>query len=117
MEITESKSGAVTTVALKGRVDSASAGTLKERLSKLAESVPALLVLDFRDVAYISSAGFRTLLIIAKQSADARGGLVLCGVSSEVRRLFDIAAFTDLFLIVPSREEAIAALARATGAT
>ena len=77
MEITESKSGAVTTVALRGRVDSASAGPLRDRLSKLVESVPALLVLDFRDVAYISSAGFRTLLIIAKQSADAKGGLAL----------------------------------------
>ena len=117
MEITESKSGAVTTVALRGRVDSASAGPLRDRLSKLVESVPALLVLDFRDVAYISSAGFRTLLIIAKQSADAKGGLALCSISSEVRRLFDIAAFTELFLILPSREEAIAALARAGGAT
>jgi len=117
MEIIESKSGAVTTVALKGRVDSASSGPLRDRLSRLAESVPALLVLDFRDVAYISSAGFRTLLIIAKQSADAKGGLALCGVSSEVKRLFDIAAFSELFLILPSREEAIAALARSTGAT
>jgi len=117
MEITESKSGAVTTVALRGRVDSASAGPLRDRLSKLVESVPALLVLDFRDVAYISSAGFRTLLIIAKQSAEVKGGLALCSVSSEVRRLFDIAAFTELFLILPSREEAIAALARAAGAT
>ena len=110
MEITETKSGAVTTVALKGRVDSATAGTLRERLSKLIESVPARLVIDFRDVAYISSAGFRTLLIIAKQSEDAKGGLALCGFSSEVRRLFEIAAFTELFLILPSREEAIAAL-------
>ena len=110
MEITETKSGAVTTVALKGRVDSATAGTLRERLSKLVESVPARLVIDFRDVAYISSAGFRTLLIIAKQSEDAKGGLALCGISSEVRRLFEIAAFTELFLILPSREEAIAVL-------
>jgi len=117
MEITESKSGAVTTVALRGRVDSASAGPLRDRLSRLAESVPALLVLDFRDVAYISSAGFRTLLIIAKQSADAKGGLALCSISSEVRRLFDIAAFTELFMILPSREEAIAAVVRAAGAT
>lgn len=117
MEISESKSGAVTTVALKGRVDSASAGPLRDRLSKVVESVPALLVLDFRDVAYISSAGFRTLLIIAKRSTEAKGGLALCSVSSEVRRLFDIAAFTELFLILPSREEAIAALARTAGTT
>lgn len=115
MEIIETKSGSVTTVSLKGRVDSATSATLKERLSRLVESVPAQLVIDFRDVVYISSAGFRTLLIIAKQSEEAKGGLALCGISSEVRRLFEIAAFTDLFLILPSREEAIAALSRAVG--
>lgn len=115
MEITETKSGGITTVAIRGRIDSATAGTLKERLSKAMESVPARLVIDFRDVAYISSAGFRTLLIVAKQSEEASGGLALCGISSEVRRLFDIAAFTDLFLILPGRDEAVAALDRADG--
>ena len=110
MEITEIQSGAVTAVALKGRVDSTTAGMLKDRLSGLIESGLAQLVIDFRDVAYISSAGFRTLLIVAKQSADAHGQLALCGVAGEVRRLFEIAAFTDLFLILPSREEAIAAV-------
>jgi anti-anti-sigma factor len=113
MEITEIKSGTVTAVALKGRVDSSTAGTLKDRLSKLIETGLARLVIDFRDVAYISSAGFRTLLIVAKQSADAHGQLALCGIAGEVKRLFDIAAFTDLFLILPSREEAIAAIAQA----
>jgi anti-anti-sigma factor len=111
MEITEFQSGAVTAVALRGRVDSATAGALKDRLSQLIQSGMSQLVIDFRDVAYISSAGFRTLLIIAKQSEAADGRLALCGISSEVRRLFEIAAFTDLFFIVPSREEAIAALA------
>jgi anti-anti-sigma factor len=115
VEITEIKSGAVTTVALKGRIDSTTAGPLKERLSRLAESVPAKLVIDFRDVAYISSAGFRTLLIVAKKTEDASGALALCGISSEVRRLFEIAAFTDLFLILPNREDAIAALTRVAG--
>jgi anti-anti-sigma factor len=117
MEITETKSRGITTVALRGRVDSATSGALRERLSAVLESVPAQLVIDFRDVVYISSAGFRTLLIAAKQSRDVKGGLALCGISSEVKRLFEIAAFTELFLILPSREEAIAALARAAGGT
>ena len=115
MEITEIQSGKVTAVSIKGRVDSTTAGALRDRLSRLIESGLAKLVIDFREVAYISSAGFRTLLIIAKQSADADGHLALCGVSAEVRRLFEIAAFTDLFLILPSRDEAIAAVDQASG--
>jgi anti-sigma B factor antagonist len=115
MEITEIQSGTVTAVAVKGRIDGATAGPLRDRLSKLIASGLSRLVVDFREVAYISSAGFRTLLIIAKQSEDAAGHLALCGISSEVRRLFEIAAFTDLFLILPSREEAIAELAKSGG--
>ena len=113
MEITEIQSGTVTAVAVKGRIDGATAGPLRDRLSKLIASGLSRLVVDFREVAYISSAGFRTLLIVAKQSADAHGRLALCGVAGEVKRLFDMAAFTDLFLILPTREEAIAALAKA----
>ncbi|HVQ60941.1 MAG TPA: STAS domain-containing protein [Burkholderiales bacterium] len=115
MEITEIQSGTVTAVAVKGRIDGATAGPLRDRLSKLIASGLSRLVVDFREVAYISSAGFRTLLIIAKQSEDSAGHLALCGISSEVRRLFEIAAFTDLFLILPSREEAIAELAKSGG--
>jgi len=115
MEITEIQSGTVTAVAVKGRIDGATAGPLRDRLSKLIASGLSRLVVDFREVAYISSAGFRTLLIIAKQSEDAAGHLALCGISSEVRRLFEIAAFTDLFLILPNREEAIAELAKSGG--
>jgi anti-sigma B factor antagonist len=115
VEITEIQSGTVTAVALRGRIDSVTAGPLKDRLSNLIASGLSRLVVDFREVAYISSAGFRTLLIVAKQSTDANGRLVLCGISSEVRRLFEIAAFTELFLILPNREEAIAAVAESKG--
>jgi len=37
MEITEIQSGTVTAVAVKGRIDGATAGPLRDRLSKLIE--------------------------------------------------------------------------------
>lgn len=110
MELTESQIGAVTAVAVSGRMDSGTAPLLSERLTRLVQAGSTRLVVDLKDVSYISSAGFRALLIGMRLSEGAGGGIALCGVAGEVRRLFELAQFTDLFLILPGRDEAAAAL-------
>jgi len=110
MQIDQIDLGGVTAVAVKGRLDSATSSTLRDKLGSLMNQGIARVVLDFRDLTYISSAGFRTLLIAARAAEEARGRIALCGVAGEVRRLFDIAAFTEFFTILPSREEAVAAV-------
>jgi anti-sigma B factor antagonist len=110
MEIDATPLDNVTAVAVKGRVDSTNAEGLKERLSEIIRSGSSQLVIDLKDVIYISSAGFRTLLIAARAVEQASGRLVLCGIAGEVKRLFDIAAFTELFTILPTRDEAVAVL-------
>lgn len=99
----------VTAVAVKGRIDSTNADHLKDRLSAFILAGSSQLLIDMKDVIYISSAGFRTLLIAARAIDEASGKLVLCGITGEVKRLFEIAAFTDLFIILPNRDDALAA--------
>jgi anti-anti-sigma regulatory factor len=41
---------------------------------------------------------------------ETSGKFALCGLTAEVRRLFDLGAFTDLFPIYSSREEGLANL-------
>jgi anti-sigma B factor antagonist len=110
MEIESLAIGDVTAVAVRGRVDSSNADGLRDSLRSLVESGSSRLLIDMKDVMYISSAGFRSLLIAARAIDQASGQLVLCGVAGEVKRLFDIAAFTELFTILPGRDEAIALL-------
>ncbi|HTP97029.1 MAG TPA: STAS domain-containing protein [Burkholderiales bacterium] len=112
MELIEAQIDSVVALGINGRIDSVTAGTLKDRLAGLVQSGKAHLVVDFKDVAYISSAGFRTLLIAAKMAEEAGGRIALCGINGEVRRLFEIAAFTELFLILSDRNEAAAAVKR-----
>jgi anti-anti-sigma factor len=50
-------------------------------------------VIDLANVAYMSSAGFRSLLIVGKTVEQTAGQLALCGVSGEIKRLFDIGGF------------------------
>lgn len=107
MDLKEEIVGEVTIVEVKGRVDSNTAAALGERLTGLLATPARRLVLDLRDLEYISSAGFRVLLLAAKRAEEAAGRLVLCGLSGKVRQLFDLGGFLDLFAISASRDEAV----------
>jgi anti-sigma B factor antagonist len=109
MDLREEKVGAVTVVEVKGRVDSTTAPALGERLTASLAAPKVRVLLDLSRLEYISSAGFRILLLAAKRADEAGSRLVLCGVSGKVRQLFDLGGFIDLFTIVGSRDEGIAA--------
>jgi anti-sigma B factor antagonist len=100
----------ITTVAVKGRVDSTNAQGFRDGLDGLIHGGSSRLLIDMKDVAYISSAGFRALLLAGRAIDQASGQLVLCGIHGELKRLFDLAAFTELFTILPNRDEALAHL-------
>ena len=108
MELNESLTDGVTVLEPRGRMDTLGAKPFGERVVELIRAGTTRMLIDLGHIQYISSAGFRALLIARKQSADTQGRLVLCGLSAEVRRLFEMSAFTDLFTICGTREEALA---------
>ena len=110
MEIKASPLEDVTAVTVTGRVDSTTADSLTARLTELVKSGASRLLIDLKEVSYISSAGFRTLLITSRAVAAAKGAMVLCGISGEMQRLFDLGGFSDLFPIASSRDEALTRL-------
>ena len=109
MDLREDTSGDVTILEIKGRIDSTTAPVLGEKLTASLTTPQRRLVLDLRQLEYISSAGFRILLLAAKRAEEAGSRLVLCGLSGKVRQLFDLGGFLDIFTISGSREEGIAA--------
>jgi anti-sigma B factor antagonist len=106
----EDIAGEVTVLEVKGRIDSTTAPVLGEKLTGALATPQRRLVLDLRQLEYISSAGFRVLLLAAKRAEEAGSRFVLCSVSGKVRQLFDLGGFLDLFPISASREEGIAAV-------
>jgi anti-anti-sigma factor len=109
MELREEQVEGVTALAVRGRVDSTTAPALGQRLEAAVAAPASRLVVDLRELEYISSAGFRVLLVAAKRAEVAGSKLVLCSLSGKVRQLFDLGGFLDLFAITASRDDAIAA--------
>jgi len=68
------------------------------------------------DIGYVSSAGLRVLLALAKQLEGGRGALKLCTLNDSVKQVFDVAGFSRLFAIFPDRAAALGAAAPAAKA-
>ena len=72
MTMTKKLDGNKLTVAVEGRLDTLTAPDLEAQLLPVLNGVEAL-VIDFKDLTYISSAGIR-VLVQAAQTMDAQNG-------------------------------------------
>lgn len=93
-----------------GKLDSANAHALSEQLTSRIAAGHDRLVADLSHLAYLSSAGFRALLVAAKQAQKAKGRFVLAGVEGKVRQLFELSGFLEMFAVYADRDSAIAGL-------
>jgi anti-anti-sigma factor len=107
MEMIENNKDGVMIVEPRGRIDSVASKPFDDRLAELIRSGSRNVLIDLRQTVYINSSGFHSLLIASKLVEEVNGKLVLCGVSTELRRLFEIGNFTHLFTICESRDEGV----------
>jgi len=110
LSIEQSHSGMVCIVALRGRIDSTSAGDVMTRLSNLISSGERAILVDLGAVPYLTSAAFRVLLVATDKAERGEARLALCNVIGHVRELFEMGGLLDAFTIHGSREEAVAQL-------
>jgi anti-anti-sigma factor len=107
MTINEAREGTVVVVAPDGRVDSTTSGALDAHLLQLAKAGDDRVVVDFSGVDYISSAGLRVMLTLAKRMRERGGKLALCGLGDAVRQVFELAGFLPLFAVEGTRDAAV----------
>jgi anti-anti-sigma factor len=70
------------------------------------------IVVDLGGMHYVSSAGLRSFIILAKQARAKNQTIALAGMSDEVSEIFEISGLLELFKIYDSVEAAVAALPR-----
>ncbi len=70
-----------------------------------------LLVVDFSNVAHMSSSALGMLITLHKQVREHGGRVALCNVRPEIYQVFTITKLSDVFQIYDSRTTALAGLA------
>lgn len=106
MEISQRKQNGIAIVELKGKLDTLACPELEKKLCDIITETECRFLVDFSQLDFISSSGLRVLLIVAKQLKCANGKIVLCGLKKNIKEVFDIAGFSQLFKIFPSQAEA-----------
>lgn len=107
LAIAAAKQGEILVITLEGRIDATSAKQLEQHCLGLIEGGDRQLVFDFTKVDYISSAGLRVFLLIAKRLGTVQGSLRLCALNTTLRDVFEISGFSKLFTILPTVHEAL----------
>ncbi len=107
MEVTLTRVGAITIVAVKGRIDASNASTFDSICEQLIVNNELNVLVDCKLLDYISSAGLRVLLKMAKQLKKLSGKLTLAHLNPYVQQIFEIAGFLTLFPAFPNVTEAL----------
>ena len=107
MQIKQMQEGGVHVFSLSGRFDAHSAGDVEEELGLAVSGGARKVLINLDGTEYISSAGLRVLLGVAKKLKKEAGEVRLCCLKSYVKEVFDIAGFTQIFKIYNTAEEAL----------
>lgn len=99
--------GSVAVVIVSGRVDSVTAAKLDAELSKIVNENKKI-VLDLKDVGYMSSAGVRAIVRALQSAQKSAGGVKLASVRAQVVRVLQTVGMMEMLQSYPSVEEAIA---------
>ena len=94
-------------VSLQGQINSTNAASTEAEILALVTAGQKNLLLDFAALDYISSAGLRLVLVVAKRLKQDNGQLLLCGMQSHIREVFDISGFLAILNVADTRTEAL----------
>lgn len=107
LTVTLSFHGPTTVAALAGRLDAAGAPLFDKEIEGLPQP-PKTLVIDFNEVDYISSAGLRSLIAVAKKMRPNGGEICLCSLKPFLAKVLVLSGLSHFFKIKDTLEAACA---------
>jgi anti-anti-sigma factor len=87
---------------LRGRLDGISASAFNAFVAEHLLPTDAHVTLECTGLSYVSSAGLREFLMLAKRAAKLNGKVTLAGAGGSVAFALEMAGFNALFTLSPS---------------
>jgi anti-anti-sigma factor len=110
MDITARRHQDILVLDLAGRLDTATAGAAYDSTVEIAKGGAKRVLLNLDKLEYVSSAGLRVILTLAKLLQSSRGELKICHASTGVRDTLETSGFNSLIKLFDDEESAIRSL-------
>jgi len=94
-------------VKISGRMDAVTAPEFEKILSAWIDESEKYFVVDLSSLEYISSAGLRSILIIAKKLKAINGKILLAAMEESVNEVFEISGFNSIIPIHDTVQAAV----------
>lgn len=99
MEVIISKENNVTTARFVGRLDTPASQEVSQSIEPILNDPTGTIVLDCKEMSYISSSGLRIFLTIRKAAAAKGGNVIVKDINNDIRQVFMMTGFLNLFEI------------------
>jgi anti-anti-sigma factor len=94
-------------VKVNGRMDAVTAPEFEKTVGLWIDEGEKCFVVDMGALEYISSAGLRSILIIAKKLKSINGKILLAAMEESVNEVFEISGFNSIIPIHDTVQAAI----------
>lgn len=92
---------------VEGRIDGANFWDFQSVLESGVDPDVETVLVDFDQVAFISSAGLRVVLMLGKQLRKRGAKLAVCSLNDSIRRIFEVSGFDRIVPVHGSETQAI----------
>ena len=106
----------LTTLKIIGFLDAHTAPALEEAIQKLIDDQKVNILVDFKDLSYISSAGLGVFMGFIEEVRSKNGDIKMCSMSPKIYRVFDLLGFPTIYQIFEKQEEALATFPKKSAA-
>ena len=110
MDIQTERTDGTLVAKAEGRIDGVNARDFEEALKAAISGDEKAVVMDLEGLSYISSAGLRVILLIAKTLRKREADFMLCSLSDPIREVFEISGFDKIIPVHASRADALATI-------
>ena len=110
ISVTWERKDGVLTGTLDGRIDGSNANEFQSALESGIDADDGTLILDFGKVSFISSAGLRVGLVMARKFNEPGKKFAVCALSDSVREVITISGFDQIIPVYESQAQAVKAL-------
>jgi anti-anti-sigma factor len=107
MKITTRDSADMKIVDVEGKLDSNSSDEAQKYLAQLMDQGVSEILINFKNLEFIGSAGLRVLLLTQKRLKASGGEIRICNANEQVQSVFGSSGFNKFLTIFNSESDAL----------